>query len=671
MSVMMEAPGRASYANGFAPAPTMSPFPGPGASGTGIVAAPQRREPPPLSATQGPMPGTLGRPIMGPKKRLIITCDGTWLNMDNGIVHGKKQQPSNISRIGWAIKETSRDGIPQVVYYQAGVGTSGGPISRIIGGATGAGLKENVREAYTYIATNWREGDEIFLMGFSRGAFTARSVGGLIGDLGLLTRKGLPYFSEIFEDWEHKNDDNYQSDFEDSPFRDKGRFNERYVHELERIGMTRRRVPIKAICVWDTVGALGIPQTPWLKVMRRDAAAREYQFDDTRVHPCVENAFQALALDEQRAAFSPAVWEKQADNPYTNLKQVWFPGAHSNVGGGYDDQELANITLAWMMSRLEPFLDFRPDFLVTQLEEQREYYRETSQKLRWWSFGEIYNSLKGAYLLAGKKVRTPGAYQRVDPTNGRSTGKRLKNTNEYIHASVRARIGLRGPGPEDRDEYNPPALADWTFEPEPPPAGGAASGQSGNLADGMMIVWNYRGDRDRDHDGQTRIPEAVLLETELAMLRQFQVVDDYIRYMRPPRRERRVKRAHVDRSRIAGPPAPTGAAAPGPYTAAPPAPYMAAAPVAPVAPVVAAGRSRSRADQRRWRERDRDRDRDSSVTGGFGEVEDGDMERAESRGTRHRRRSSRGSAGSDSYSDEEPKLVKVGTKQRKTRKGRW
>jgi len=477
---------------------------------------------------------------MGPKKRLIITCDGTWLDADNGIMNGHKQPPSNVSRMGWALKETSRDGIPQVVSYQAGVGTSGGRLSRIVGGATGLGLKENVRDAYTYIATNYREGDEIYLMGFSRGAFTARSVGGMIGDLGLLTRRGLPYFSEIFEDYEHKNDERYVSALPDSPFRDKGPFDQRYVYELERLGMTRLRIPIKALCCWDTVGALGIPRTPWLNALRRDKTMREYQFDDTRIHPCVENAFQALALDEQRAPFTPALWEKQADNTSTNLKQVWFPGVHSNIGGGYDDQELANITLSWMMSRLEPFLDFRPDFLVSQLDAQRDYYKETSQKPRWWSFGEIYNSLKGAYSFTGRRIRTPGCYQRVDPNSGRPVGKRLKNTNEYIHASVRARVGLRGPGIQDRGDYNPAALADWTFEPEPAPVGGAAQGQGGNLSDGMMVVWNYRG--DKDYDGQTRIPEAILLETELALLRQFQAVEEYIRFMRPPSGKRKSKK---------------------------------------------------------------------------------------------------------------------------------
>ena len=499
-----------------------------------------RIEPPPLHASAGiPMPGTLPNPIHGPKKRLILTCDGTWLDENNSVSNSVKHPASNVARLGWAIKESSRDGIPQVVNYQAGIGTAGTKVSRVLGGAIGAGIKEIIRDGYSYLATNWREGDDIILIGFSRGAFTVRSIGGLIGDLGLLTRKGLPFFNEIFEDYEHKSNDNYNSPFPDIPFHKRGPFDERYVHELERLGMTRRRIPIKAICCYDTVGGLGIPRAPLLRMV---PGSKDYQFDDTKISPCVENAFQALALDEHRAPFSPALWEKAPDQA-TNLKQVWFPGVHSNIGGGYADQEIANIVLAWMMSRLEPFLDFRSDFLVSQLDEQRKFYKESGQRNRWWSFGEIYRSMKGIYSLTGQRTRTPGAYQRLNPITGRSTGKRLKNTNEYIHASVRARVGLKGPGPQDRGDYNPPALADWTFEPEPVPPGAAQAGAGGNLTDNMQVVWNYRGG---DRDGQTRIPEAVLLDTELALLRQFQAVDDYIRHMRPPGKEKRRSKRYAN-----------------------------------------------------------------------------------------------------------------------------
>jgi len=505
-----------------------------------------RVEPPPLSATAGPMPGTLERPIHGPRKRLIVTCDGTWLDSDNGLINGSIQTPSNVSRIGWAIKDTSRDGIPQVVHYQAGVGTMGGPAARAVGGATGAGLKENVREAYTYLAINWREGDEIFLIGFSRGAFTARSVGGMIGAMGLLTRNGLPSFNEIFEDWEHRYDDRYVSKYPNTPFPEKGPFDDRYVAELERRGLTRLHVPIKAICCWDTVGSLGIPKVGWMESFGMQSRDMDkYQFYDTRLHPCIENAFQALALDEHRAPFSPALWEKR-DNDRTNLTQVWFPGVHSNIGGGYDDQELSNITLAWMISRLEKFLDFRPDFLMNCWQENRAYYKSTGQRTRWWSFGEIYNSLKGIYVLAGSTNRTPGNYYRVDPYTGRPTTKRLKNTNEYIHASVRSRLGMQGPGLQDRGVYDPRPLRDWTFDVEPAP-----HGHGGNCADGSMIVWNNRS--SRKSGGQSRIPEAALLESELILLRQSPRVADYIKDLREPTREkRRSRNGAIDGAAVAG-----------------------------------------------------------------------------------------------------------------------
>ncbi|KAL2443938.1 hypothetical protein ABEF95_014206 [Exophiala dermatitidis] len=550
---------RSSVPSGLAP-PGPPPVYPPSMHGSGVFpppapplssAAPSRPqsrvEPPPLSSTLGPMPGTLERPIAGPRKRLIVTCDGTWLDADNGLLNGQKQPPSNVSRIGWAIKDTSRDGIPQIVNYQAGVGTSGGPASRAVGGATGLGLKENMREAYTYLAINWRPGDEIFLIGFSRGAFTARSIGGMIGALGLLTRAGLPLFNEIFEDWQHRYDDRYVSKFPDVPFPGKGPFDQHYVHELARRGLTTLNVPIKAICCWDTVGSLGIPRLGWMESLRlSNPNMHDYDFYDTRLHPCVENAFQALALDERRGPFSPALWERR-DNDRTNLVQVWFPGVHSNVGGGYEDQELANITLAWMISKLEPFLDFRPNFLMSLWEENRAYYKATGQKTRWWSFGELYNSFKGFYSLAGSKTRTPGNYHRTDPYTGRPTGKRLKNTNEYIHASVRSRLGLQGPGSQDRGIYDPPALRDWTFDTEFVPPG-----QGGN-ADGLLVVWTDRSTtKRRNGGGQDKIPEARLSETEMVLLRQSPRVYEYVTNLRPPSAPREKRKSRRQQPEMAG-----------------------------------------------------------------------------------------------------------------------
>lgn len=330
------------------------------------------------------------------------------MNSDNGMLNGKLAVPSNVTRISRAIKTISQDGIPQIVNYSFGVGTQGSHLSRIVGGATGEGLADNVREAYSFLANNYHPGDEIFLLGFSRGAFTARSIAGLIGEVGLLTKKGLNDLPEVFEDVQHRRDPNYRPKNPDSPFpRKPSASDPHYADELERRGLTRLGVPIKAIGVWDTVGSLGAPRVGKLqRIGLQSKESKEMAFYDTKLSNCIENAFQALALDERRSAFAPAIWEKPEGNR-TTLRQVWFPGVHSNVGGGYDDQQLANITLAWMMSQLEPFLDMRDDYLFEQDEENERWYKKDGQRERPWSFGEIYNSLTGLFALGGSSVSFP------------------------------------------------------------------------------------------------------------------------------------------------------------------------------------------------------------------------------------------------------------------------
>jgi uncharacterized protein (DUF2235 family) len=188
-------------------------------------------------------------------------------------------------------------------------------------------LNQNVREAYSFIANNYERGDEIILIGFSRGAFTARTVGGLISSVGVLTKKGLSYLPEIYKDVLHSRDRRYRSKNPDIPFPNKpSASNPRYAEELQRRGLTKMNVTIKAIAVWDTVGSLGIPRVGILQNLgiQRDES-REMAFYDTKLPDGLENAFQALALDENRTSFSPAVWEKPT-GCRTKLRQVWFPG---------------------------------------------------------------------------------------------------------------------------------------------------------------------------------------------------------------------------------------------------------------------------------------------------------------------------------------------------------
>ncbi len=144
------------------------------------------------------------------------------------------------------------------------------------------------------------------------------------------------------------------------------------------------KIRVQAVAVWDTVGSLGIPQISWLARMGMPHSTKEYRFTDTNLTGIIRHAFQALALDEHRGPFSPAVWERTNMNKTTlDLRQVWFPGAHSNVGGGYDDQEIANITLAWMMDQLASIgVSFKDEYIDQIFADSVKYYYSNPKKVR-------------------------------------------------------------------------------------------------------------------------------------------------------------------------------------------------------------------------------------------------------------------------------------------------
>lgn len=197
-------------------------------------------------------------------------------------------------------------------------------------------------------ATDDETDDEIFLFGFSRGAFTARSIAGLIAGVGLLTKAGLPYLAEVFKDFENRKNPKYQPANPDSPFPNKPSASDpRYEEELEKRNLTRLDIDIKVVGVFDTVGSLGIPRIPWLeKLHLQTRSTKEFLFYDTNLNNRIQNAFQALALDEHRASFSvrleypirkpvnnvilsqPSVWAKPRNN-VTNLRQVSVVAAHN------------------------------------------------------------------------------------------------------------------------------------------------------------------------------------------------------------------------------------------------------------------------------------------------------------------------------------------------------
>lgn len=266
-------------------------------------------------------------------KRIIVCMDGTW-NKPTQYDRGKRK-PTNVVKVARAIEPVCSDGIHQIVYYSEGVGTQWG-LDRILGGGFGIGLSQNILKAYRFIVHNYQPGDEIFLFGFSRGAYTVRSLAGLINKVGLLPKDQAFYMPEAYRLY-RKQPSKIQLDA--------------FQHQHNS-----KKVKIKFVGVWDTVGALGIP----LGFRRFN---RRYQFHDVSLTNNIEHAFQALAIDERRGVFKPAIWQLPKGSTQT-LQQQWFVGSHSNVGGGYSKDGLANISLHWIKDMAEQYgLQFNETFL--------------------------------------------------------------------------------------------------------------------------------------------------------------------------------------------------------------------------------------------------------------------------------------------------------------------
>jgi len=250
-------------------------------------------------------------------KRIAFCADGTWDSASNR---------TNVYKLFKSLT-TSADQVP---IYDDGVGANGDPISRLLGGAFGTGLWDKIKQGYTKISHVYEQGDEVFIFGFSRGAFTARSLAGMIAACGLPTK--------------NFTDDLVETAFD--AYRDKTNRQEK-LKKLANCDMFNG--DIKMVGVWDTVGSLGIPSA----IGAIDPLF--YGFLDTSLNPKIKHGYHALAIDERRAQFPPTLWTGQPAAGQV-LEQVWFTGAHSDVGGGEPDDSpgktaLSDITLGWMMGK--------------------------------------------------------------------------------------------------------------------------------------------------------------------------------------------------------------------------------------------------------------------------------------------------------------------------------
>lgn len=285
-------------------------------------------------------------------KRIIICADGTW-NRPEGETY--KDDPTNVIQFARGIAPTDEQGRKQVVFYDWGIGSYH---AKVAGGATGSGLDKNIKDGYRFLVHNYEPGDEIYLFGFSRGAYTVRSLSGFINKCGILKTSKAPDIDKAFDFYKRKSI--VPSSTEALAYRSNNSVEPKtYVH---------------FIGVWDTVGAMGLPFSFFGLIEQRDL------FYDHHIGSNVRTARHALALDEKRDDFKPTIWE---DKPGVDLEQVWFAGVHADVGGSYkiDKQgfKSADIPMLWMKKEANvKGLVFENDFgtmPLNPLAEIHESYR--------------------------------------------------------------------------------------------------------------------------------------------------------------------------------------------------------------------------------------------------------------------------------------------------------
>ncbi|MGW7645231.1 DUF2235 domain-containing protein [Streptomyces bobili] len=352
-------------------------------------------------------------------KRLVVCCDGTWNFAD---------QPSktNVAKVALSVRPGSEAGKEQRVYYHRGVGTH--RRERLRGGAFGVGLSQNVIDAYRFLVETYEPDDELFLFGFSRGAFTARSLAGLLRNCGILRRD---HRDRIPEAWAL-----YRDRIERATGAAATLFRRSYARETE----------IHFIGVWDTVGALGVPlpDVAWLQPSVNRFNHR-WAFHDTELSSWVRAAFHALAVDEERSAFRPTLWHQQpgAAEQGQELKQVWFAGVHCDVGGGYKEAALSDITLLWMVDQARRHgLQFDADVLSEAGPKVMKPERSINFRVQPDGSGPLHASRTGMYRLAKPLHRPLGKTVRDD---GEPDG------NEFLAVPTKERYD-RDPG------YRPPEL---------------------------------------------------------------------------------------------------------------------------------------------------------------------------------------------------------------------
>ena len=258
-------------------------------------------------------------------KRIVCSLDGTW-NDDDGAA-----PLTNVAKLTRAIPFVDASGVHQLVRYVVGIASSEDHSLAFLKGALGFEVSERIKAGYQFLSNVYDPGDEIYLFGFSRGAYEARSLASFITLFGLARRSGnfdLEKAWAIYRQPERKRD---------------------FDAVAEASAECHYPVRIRCLGLWDTVGNIGNPIWSW------GWLSRKFDYHDTRLHDTIDVALHALSIDEARSPFRPSLFtypENVQPPSRQHIEQVWFAGSHADIGGGWPESELSDIALLWMAERV-------------------------------------------------------------------------------------------------------------------------------------------------------------------------------------------------------------------------------------------------------------------------------------------------------------------------------